>query len=127
MHVRHGRGRRRARRQTLEPAHDIVRRIADKPTRERETRPGAGGRRPRRPRERLAQQGQELRLSGRECEPLFAEPVTVGVKPQFKRRVTETDEGIAPQALTALHALEQEGRLEGLQLQERRDRRVQIA
>jgi hypothetical protein len=52
--------------------------------------------------------------------------VAVGVELELESRVTETDERIAPQALTALHALEQEGRLEGLQLQERRNRRVQV-
>ncbi len=41
--------------------------------------------------------------------------------------VAEADEGIAAEALTAFDALQQEAGLEGRELHERRNRRVEIA
>ncbi len=61
--------------------------------------------------------------TGRRCAAgVEAVPVEPHLEP-----VAEADEGVARQALAALHALQQEARRKGRELHERRDRRVEIS
>ena len=121
MQIRKWIGIRSLLRQLLEEAHQIIRSVADEPSRERQsdgTATGIAGHRTWRLREGCAQCGQQFMLVARQRLP---RPVTVqAVRIETDLHgIAEADERIACQTLAALDALEQEVRLECRELQER--------
>ena len=116
----HGAG---VRRQLLEPAHDIVGRITHEATRERHMRDL--GLRARDACERSAQARKQRVAVGGHLAAHAIEVERVAVEPEL-HAVAKPDEGVTAQPLPALDALEQETRLEGTELHERRDRRIEV-
>ena len=113
-----------ARRQVLKEPHDIVSRVPDEPTGERN--PCDVGLWLRHARQRLTQSGEELRARGGQRPALPADRQPGAIEPHLEA-VTEADERVTRQPLAAFDALQQETRLERGELHECRDRCVEIA
>ena len=113
----------RERWQALEIPHEVIARNADQPTQKREAL--ARQVRMRRGRERPAEHGEEFRLVRRARQPVRAYAQARAVEAELQA-VTEADERVTGEALAALHAFQQEARMERLQLQVRRHRGVEV-
>ena len=124
MQQRHPGQYRQALRQALEEAHGVVRSESHQPARQRHL--SQRRRRQRQPTQRGTQPVEQLRLRTRHRAPLVAEHERLLIEP-YLQHVAETNEGITPDALPALDALEQETRLERREFGERRHRSVEIA
>ena len=119
-----GFGRCMAHRDALEEAHDLVGGIADQAAGQWHARDLR--QRPRRQRERPAQQAQQRLPALRHGVLLGADGQALAGQADLQA-LAKADEGIARQPLPALDTFEEEARIEGRQLREGRNRRVQVA
>ena len=107
----------------IERAREVIGRVADEAACER--RQAVAPARPRRASERLAHRVEQRRAVGGPWPALAVDVKSVAVEAKFGA-VAEADVRIARDSQALLHALQQEARTERPQLQESRDRRVEI-
>ena len=109
-------------REFFKQANHIVAGHADESACKRQIVVGFG---PRRERQHLAQRCKIFVLISRPRLRLAVDDKRRGIHANLDR-VAEAQERIARQSFAAFHALQQEARPHGLELQERRNRRIQV-